>query len=47
MEYLLACLIYVSNHFRGTAQKLNVMAPVLLTGLIKIIDQPDEVRQSD
>ena len=28
---------------RGTDQKLNVMAPVLLTGLTKITDQPDEV----
>ena len=28
---------------RGTDQKLSVMAPVLLTGLTKITDQPDEV----
>ena len=29
--------------FRGTDQKLVIMAPVLLTGLTKIVDQPDEV----
>ena len=35
----------VSVHtFRGSDQKLAVMAPVLLTGLTKITDQPDEVR---
>ena len=28
---------------RGTDQKMSVMAPVLLTGLTKITDQPDEV----
>ena len=28
---------------RGSDQKLAIMAPVLLTGLSKITDQPDEV----
>ncbi len=29
--------------YRASSQKLNIMAPILLTGLNKVIDQPVEV----
>ena len=38
--------MYTCVHcFRGTDQKMGVMSPVLLTGLTKVIDQPEEVRE--
>ena len=34
---------YLDSIFRASDQKLGVMAPVILTGLKKIVDQPPEV----
>ena len=34
---------YTHTHTRATEQRLTVMAPILLTGLYKIVERPDEV----